>query len=265
MAKQFSNFFEKDVKITSFYGDRIINGKKDFHNGIDVGTPDRWNLRVPFRKDGVSAKYRVTYNKWRTYNCFLTGGKVKGLFVRLQNLSDAEGFEWEFIHLGSCEVKEGTNMKSGDFLAKTGNTGCSTAPHTHITLRIKGKVVDPLLYLDTYKKGKTTYLRFNTFEKPEPPKPETPCEQKLCECEKNNAVLQQMVIDRDNAIKYLEQQLDECQQNGHKLEQLAKTAQNQTEYYKVYLQDIEKEGVMVGLKLIGKYLYRLLTGRLKRE
>ena len=58
----------------------------------------------------------------------------------------------EYGHLNNFNVKVGDTVKKGQVIAESGNTGVSTGPHLHLTIREKGRgkdgiAIDPLKYI----------------------------------------------------------------------------------------------------------------------
>ena len=54
------------------------------------------------------------------------------------------GFMTGYAHLTKALVKKGDKVKQGDYVAMSGNTGSSTGPHLHFTMKDKaGNWVDP--------------------------------------------------------------------------------------------------------------------------
>lgn len=56
----------------------------------------------------------------------------------------------EYGHLSSFEVKVGAKIKQGQVIAKSGNTGTSSGPHLHITIKENKVPVDPKKYLGKF-------------------------------------------------------------------------------------------------------------------
>ena len=50
--------------------------------------------------------------------------------------------------IGSVCVNEGQQVKQGETIAKSGNTGRSTGPHLHFEIIINGSAVNPLKYIN---------------------------------------------------------------------------------------------------------------------
>lgn len=117
--------------ISSSYGSRVhpIYGTRRFHDGIDiavyVGTPVRATA------DGL-----VTWS----------GSKSGyGLTVIIDH---GNGIETLYAHNSKLVAKRGSEVKKGQVIAYSGNTGVSTGPHLHYEVRKAGKSVDPMVYLD---------------------------------------------------------------------------------------------------------------------
>ncbi len=260
---KYKGLLELDAEITSFYGWRIspITGKREFHDGVDAKAGIGWNLRNPTTSDNIGIKTRITRNRVDK-----TGAK----YIAFQDISNIVQPEfWEF-HISESPVKEGTVMGAQAYLGKSGNTGNTTGPHVHIRIRIKGKTVDPLPYLDTYVKNGKTYLKGWAPLATKPPViPEPPCEeivkelrQKVAELELKITAYDQIVVERNKTIDIQQQSLNNIQQDGHSLQSQLKEAQKQTESYKVYVSDLEKESLVTAFRILISYFKKLLTGKL---
>ena len=104
----------------------------EFHNGIDIacdyGTP------VLATADGI-----VTFAGWDGY----WGRKVQ--------INHGYGIVTFYAHNYKLTVKVGDEVKKGDIIAYSGNSGRSTGSHLHYTAYIDGQLVDPLMFT-TYNK-----------------------------------------------------------------------------------------------------------------
>ena len=115
-------------RITSPYGVRVLNGRKEFHAGIDIGGPTGTNI--------VAAESgRVSY-----------AGYMRG-FGNVIILSHDGGYSTVYGHNSVNLVKKGQYVKKGSTIAKLGSTGNATGPHLHFEIRSGGKPVNPLPYL----------------------------------------------------------------------------------------------------------------------
>jgi murein DD-endopeptidase MepM/ murein hydrolase activator NlpD len=111
-------------QITSLIGD----GRG--HRGMDFKAPIGTPITSPF--DGVVR--RKNWARRRNGNC-------------LEIVDSKTGMSVYFLHLSSFAkgMHVGARVKKGQLLARSGNTGRSSAPHLHYQLeRPDGRVVDPL-------------------------------------------------------------------------------------------------------------------------
>lgn len=112
-------------RVTSKYGYRIhpITGKRKFHNGIDLAMPVGTRINAPCNGEVIKV--------WEN----ATGG--------LQMQVKCGDYTFGFAHLSKILVKSG-EVKRGDLVALSGNSGASTGAHLHMTVRFEGKLIDPL-------------------------------------------------------------------------------------------------------------------------
>lgn len=114
----------KTLVVTSRFGIRNdpFSGKEKIHNGTDYRTG----------REGVYA---------------MLSGRVKrtgktgrlGKFVVLEH----GDYEVTYGHLSMALVEKGDSVQAGFVVGISGNTGRSTGPHLHVSIRYKGKLVDP--------------------------------------------------------------------------------------------------------------------------
>ena len=125
-------------KITSHFGYRIapMKGASTGHPGIDIGVP----VGTPVKSiaDGTVI---AANGGMRGYGngIFVDHGMINGKHVVS-----------EYGHLSSFDVKVGDKVKQGQVIAKSGNTGISTGPHLHLTIRENKEPVDPKKYLGKF-------------------------------------------------------------------------------------------------------------------
>ena len=67
------------------------------------------------------------------------------------------GYKTLYAHLSSVNVREGMEIKRGDCIAATGNSGRSSGPHLHYEVIYKGAKVNPENYIDL-SMSNTEYL-----------------------------------------------------------------------------------------------------------
>lgn len=110
--------------VSSGYGNRYHDGKMQFHNGIDIAVPIGTPVLSP--ADGeVTSIYSNA-----------TGGNQ--LIV-----THANGYQSGYAHLKSYNVYVGQKVSRGQKIAYSGNTGNSTGPHLHFTVRLHGNHINP--------------------------------------------------------------------------------------------------------------------------
>lgn len=129
----------KKLIINSPFGQRKdpFTGKKRNHNGLD--------LRA--RGDEVYAMLDGTVKK--------TGeDKRSGKYIIIQYGE----FQVSYCHLSRIWIKQGTEVKPGEVVGITGNTGRSTGEHLHITCRKNNKYVDPAILIQFIKEVKENTL-----------------------------------------------------------------------------------------------------------
>ena len=117
--------FKGKYKITSPYGNRILNGKPEFHKGVDLVGIDDKTVYAPC--DGIIGTSTRVY----------VGATAEwGNYIRLDS---ADGKYSIFMcHLKSRAVVKGQKVAKGQKLGVMGNTGKSTGAHTHFEVRKKG-------------------------------------------------------------------------------------------------------------------------------
>ncbi len=115
------------AKVSSKFGYRVnpVSKIHQFHNGIDLPVP--LNTQVKNPQDGTVLD---------VYNNKDGGNQVL--------IRHKEGIVSGYAHLNKALVKKGETIKKGQVIALSGNTGKSTGPHVHMTLKdVKGNYLDP--------------------------------------------------------------------------------------------------------------------------
>ena len=121
-----------DASFTSGFGSRTdpFQGRTAMHAGIDlagpVGTP------IYATADGV-----VGRSEW-------AGG-----YGNLVELDHGKGIQTRYGHLSTSLVQAGQRVKRGDLIARMGSTGRSTGSHLHYEVRIDGKPVNPIPFMQS--------------------------------------------------------------------------------------------------------------------
>jgi murein DD-endopeptidase len=74
-----------------------------------------------------------------------------GNFVTIRHGS----FTVSYCHLTRSLVTVGTKVRPGDTIALAGNTGRSTGPHLHLTVKYNGSAINPNVFLGYIAKTKS--------------------------------------------------------------------------------------------------------------
>ncbi|WP_029292869.1 M23 family metallopeptidase [Chryseobacterium hispalense] len=119
------------ITVTSSYGIRThpIFGTKKTHNGIDLKA--RYE-NVYSVLDGI-----VTATGWDS--------KGGGNFIKVKHF---DRFETSYLHLSEIYYRAGEKVKAGFIIGKSGNTGNSTGPHLHFSVKEFGQSINPSHFLD---------------------------------------------------------------------------------------------------------------------
>ncbi len=106
------------------------------HHGVDFKTDIGTPVSTPFDA-------RVMRRNWRT--------RRNGNCLHLHYVN--KGIDALFLHLSEILVKPGQRIKAGTIVAKSGNTGHSTAPHLHYELHGKGgRLLNPFKVFEVYRR-----------------------------------------------------------------------------------------------------------------
>ncbi|ADY73374.1 Peptidase M23 [Desulfurobacterium thermolithotrophum DSM 11699] len=118
-------------RITSGFGLRRnpITGRIEFHLGVDIA--NTWGTPVRASADG-----KVIKAGW----CGLMGKCIV--------IKHNKDFSTYYGHLAKIFVKKGEYVEKGQIIGITGNSGRSTGPHLHYTIKYKNKIVNPIAYME---------------------------------------------------------------------------------------------------------------------
>ncbi len=114
--------------VTSIYGNRYHPIKKTVtrHTGIDLRGRDR-----PVMALCRSKVAEVGYNVG------------SGMYIVLV----AGDYEFVYGHLSEIYVLSGQNVRCGEYIGRTGDSGAATAGHLHFSVKYKGGFSDPYPFL----------------------------------------------------------------------------------------------------------------------
>ena len=120
----------KEGWVSSFYGNRIdpFNGKKTFHEGIDIA--GKSGSDVLSVADGI-----------------VTWVGERGGYGGLVEVDHGNGYVTRYAHNKAIKVKKGDRVSKGETLALMGSTGRSTGPHVHFEVLRDGQHVNPYNFI----------------------------------------------------------------------------------------------------------------------
>lgn len=98
------------------------------HPGLDIAVPQASHIRAAGDGTVIAA----------------TEDSVYGRYIRIDH---GGGIETLYGHASQLLVKQGQKIERGNYIALSGNTGRSTAPHLHFEVRRNGVAVDPLTFV----------------------------------------------------------------------------------------------------------------------
>lgn len=147
-----SPFTSGKFRLTSPYGQRVLNGVTQFHKGVDlVGVGSTAVCSVC---DGtVLSSQIITDKSNRTWEW--------GNYVSVQA---GDGTVHYYCHLASRSVKKGDKVKRGQKLGIMGNTGYSFGAHTHFEVRRNNQSINAAEYLGIPNKVGTYIVKQMTAE-----------------------------------------------------------------------------------------------------
>lgn len=113
------------ARVSSFFG--ALRGRRA-HGGVDISTP----VGTPVKATDSGIVVAST-------NRYL-GDKKYGEVVVIEHLN---GFKSLYAHLNARDVKVGDEVRAGQEIGQSGQTGHSTGPHLHLEAFYNGARTDP--------------------------------------------------------------------------------------------------------------------------
>jgi murein DD-endopeptidase MepM/ murein hydrolase activator NlpD len=119
-----------NVRLSSGYGERWhpVSGGRRQHHGVDLASPT--GTPIYAAADGLVGKA-----DW--FGAY-------GLYVQLEHGGE---LQTRYGHMSRLNVAPGQRVRKGDVIGYVGSTGRSTGPHLHYEVRIAGKAVNPVPYM----------------------------------------------------------------------------------------------------------------------
>ncbi len=122
--------YKGEVRVSSPFGWRTLNGKRVYHKGIDLVGADKTVRAVVGGVVGQSIIITDASNRTSEW----------GNYVRVDGV---DGRLYYYCHLAKRLVSRGDKVSAGDALGIEGSTGKSTGSHLHLEVRESGTSIDP--------------------------------------------------------------------------------------------------------------------------
>lgn len=119
----------KNIQINSEFGIRQhpVTHKYCMHNGVDL-----------------QARYEPVFSMLPGKVVKAAHDKRSGRYITILT----GNYTVSYCHLSSSKVTIGRYVKAGEIIGVSGNTGMSTGPHLHLTIKKDGKAIDPIILLN---------------------------------------------------------------------------------------------------------------------
>lgn len=132
------------ITITSAYGTRThpIFGTKKMHNGID--------LKASYENVYSVMDGTVTAAGWDP--------KGGGNYMKIRHFNR---FETSYLHLSEMYYRPGERVAAGYVIGRSGNSGNSTGPHLHFSVKEFGQSINPAHFLNDLIKVNNLIATYN--------------------------------------------------------------------------------------------------------
>lgn len=99
--------------------------------------------------EGLDFRANIGNEVYATGDGVVKVARLKGTYGRIVEIDHGYGYSTLYAHLSAFAkgIKPGTQVKRGDLIALSGNSGRSEGPHLHYEVYKDGKAVDPINYL----------------------------------------------------------------------------------------------------------------------
>ena len=118
---------DANAEVTNPYGWQAhpVTKQKSLHAGVDLAADYGTNVLAVADGTVLDCSYDAAY----------------GYILTLEH---ENGVQTQYAHLSEFLVNAGAEVRQGQIIAKTGDSGWATGPHLHLGVLIDGEAVDPL-------------------------------------------------------------------------------------------------------------------------
>ena len=118
---------DTSVEVTNPYGwqEHPVTKQKSLHSGVDLAADYGTNVLAVADGTVLDCSYDAAF----------------GYILTLEH---ENGVQTQYAHLSEFLVNAGAEVRQGQIIAKTGDSGWTTGPHLHLGVLIDGEAVDPL-------------------------------------------------------------------------------------------------------------------------
>ena len=132
LSKWVTQKFGENEAIYRKFGMRNADGTPQIgHEGLDIGVAIGTDIYAI--ADGIVTSSKSQHTEDHRFNY------GKHITIKHDN-----GYESKYAHLSQVLVLSGENVTRGQRIGLSGNTGNTTGPHLHVTVRLNRNYVDPL-------------------------------------------------------------------------------------------------------------------------
>ncbi len=126
--------------VTSPYGPRMLQGKRQFHNGIDFISGER-DARVMAISDGIVVYDMDDYSQELRWS---SKKHSAGNYVIIKHEIGGDFYYFRYLHLGENYTTLNEQVREGQVIGKYADAGISYGAHLHLgAFNIKWRRVDP--------------------------------------------------------------------------------------------------------------------------
>ena len=118
---------DTSAEVTNPYGWQVhpVTKQKSLHSGVDLAADYGTNVLAVADGTVLDCSYDAAF----------------GYILTLEH---ENGVQTQYAHLSEFLVNAGAEVRQGQIIAKTGDSGWTTGPHLHLGVLIDGEAVDPL-------------------------------------------------------------------------------------------------------------------------